>query len=242
LSDESVQGVGASLEASIMRVGIGTRALIWGGGAALAVLLTGCDAEVPGQAANPGVPTFSSSTAPAAPTAPTSSPPSSPAPPSSTPAQPPPPPPPAAAASGECKVGDLAVKLGKEEGAAGTIYRALVFTNVGGRTCTIQGFPGVSYVTGDDGRQVGEAAFREGAKGAAVTLKPGGTAAATVGFAQVGHFDPAECKPTPVRGLRVYPPHETASEFVPFPTTGCAGSTPRAHQLRVKTVQPGSGF
>lgn len=226
-----------------MRVRIGTRALIWGGGAALAVFLAGCDAQVPGQAAEPPVPTFSSSAAPAPPTLPTTSPPpSSPVPPTSSAAPPAPTAaPPQAAASTECKAADLAVKLGRTEGAAGTVYRALLFTNVGGRTCTIQGFPGVSYVAGDDGHQVGEPAFRVGKKGAAIRLNPGATASATVGFTQVGNFDPAQCRPTAVRGLRVYPPHETASEFVPFATTGCAGNTP-SHQLTVKTVHRGSGF
>jgi hypothetical protein len=69
-------------------------------------------------------------------------------------------------------VRDLDVSLGT----AGTLYRPLVFTNTGGRSCTIQGFPGVSFVTGDDGHQVGEAAMRVDPKGPPVTLKPGDTA------------------------------------------------------------------
>jgi len=138
-----------------------------------------------------------------------------------------------------CTVGDLDVSLGAAEGTAGTTYRALVFTNTGGRTCTIQGFPGVSFVAGDDGHQVGEAAIRVDAKGPAVTLKPGETANSAVGFVNIGNFDEATCQPTPVRGLRVYPPHERKSEFVPFETTGCAGDLPGS-QLTVRTVRAGS--
>ncbi|MFE6613334.1 DUF4232 domain-containing protein [Amycolatopsis sp. NPDC057786] len=37
----------------------------------------------------------------------------------------------------------------------------------------IQGFPGVSYVAGDDGHQVGKAADRTGDKGGVVELRPG---------------------------------------------------------------------
>ena len=120
------------------------------------------------------------------------------------------------------------------------MFRPLRLTNTGGRTCTIQGFPGVSYVAGDDGHQVGPAAFREGTKGAVVTLVPGETAFATVGFVQVQNFDPNVCKPTPVRGLRIYPPHDTAAMFLPLEGTGCAG-TPPGNQLTVKTVQKGQG-
>ncbi len=143
-------------------------------------------------------------------------------------------------ASAECKVADLKLSLRDGDAAAGTVYRSLVFTNKGSRTCTIQGFPGVSYVAGDDGHQVGPAAYRVGKKGPAITLKPGDSASADVGFVQVRNFDPAVCKPTSVRGLRVYPPHEYDSMFVPSPGTGCAG-TPPDHQLTVATVKAGTG-
>jgi hypothetical protein len=142
--------------------------------------------------------------------------------------------------SAECKVADLKLSLGGGDSAAGTTYRSLVFTNKGNRTCTIQGFPGVSYVAGDDGHQVGPAAYRVGKKGPAVTLKPGASAYADVGFVQVRNYDPAVCKPTEVRGLRVYPPHEYDSMYVPNAGTGCAGKPP-GNQLTVATVKPGTG-
>jgi hypothetical protein len=95
-------------------------------------------------------------------------------------------------------------------------------------------------VAGEDGHQVGPAAFREGTKGAPVTLAPGQTAFATVGFVQVRNFDPNVCRPTAVRGLRIYPPHDIAAMFLPLEGTGCAG-TPPGNQLTVRTVQKGSG-
>ncbi|MFC4854738.1 DUF4232 domain-containing protein [Actinophytocola glycyrrhizae] len=143
-------------------------------------------------------------------------------------------------ASTECKVADLKLSLGGGDATAGTAYRHLVFTNKGSRTCTMQGFPGVSYVAGDDGHQVGPAAYRNGKKGPAVTLKPGASAYADVGFVQVRNYDPAVCKPTEVRGLRVYPPHDYDSMFLPNPGTGCAG-TPPGNQLTVSTVRSGTG-
>jgi uncharacterized protein DUF4232 len=121
------------------------------------------------------------------------------------------------------------------------MYRALVFTNIGQRTCTIQGFPGVSFVAGDDGHQVGAAAARTGAAGRLVTLGPGASAAATLGIRNVDAVDPAVCRPVAVRGFRVYPPHETKAEFVPFATRACAGDMPSS-MLTVRTVHKGSGL
>jgi hypothetical protein len=113
-----------------------------------------------------------------------------------------------------------------------------VFTNTGGRACELRGFPGVSYVAGDDGHQVGPAARMVGERGAQVRIAPGASAAAVLQLAQVGAFDPAVCRPTAVRGLRVYPPGDTAALFVPAEGTGCAG-TPPGPQLTVRTVTGG---
>lgn len=228
----------------MLRTRIKTSALV-GGCAAIVLTMAGCDAVNSGDSANPVVPTIpgSSSSAPANPpttSEPTTAPPPATSAPGTNGAQQPEPKPNPAASSGECKVADLELSLGTGDSAAGTSYRPLVFTNAGGRTCTIQGFPGVSYVAGDDGHQVGPAAFRTGSKGAAITLKPGMSAYADIGFVQVRNYDEAVCKPTAVRGLRVYPPHEFDSMFVPAPGTGCAG-TPPGNQLTVRTVQPGSG-
>jgi Domain of unknown function (DUF4232) len=187
--------------------------------AVLAAVAAGCGGQNPGGSAEPTGTLATSSTPPT--TVPVTG-----------SATPPP------ATSSECTVADLQISLGVSEGTAGTTYRALVFTNSSGRMCTIQGFPGVSFVAGDDGHQVGQAAVRVGEKGPIITLIAGGTATAPVGFVNIGAFDQADCQPTPVRGLRVYPPHDTASEFVAFETMACAGTSP--NHLTVRTVHPGS--
>jgi Protein of unknown function (DUF4232) len=208
------------------------------GGIALALLVAGCD-SADNNAGDPSVPTVdgvaASSTAVQPPsTSPEPTPPSPsattrPAPAASSAPAP-------AADPNECKVAELKLSLAGGDAAAGTYYRQLRFTNTGGRTCVIQGFPGVSYVAGDDGHQVGPAAYREGRKGPAISLKPGMTVYAPLGFVQVANYDPAVCRPTEVRGLRVYPPHEYDSMFLAAPGTGCAGNPP-GHQLVVRTVQ-----
>jgi hypothetical protein len=140
----------------------------------------------------------------------------------------------------ECVAATLKLSLRFDGVAAGSTYQDLAFTNSGTASCLIVGFPGVSYVTGDDGRQVGAAAARVGPKGAAIVLAPGQSAYSTVQQANSGNYDPATCRPTPVRGLRVYAPDDRAAKYVAFSsaTTACASTTLPVAQLRVQTVMP----
>ncbi|MEU4248452.1 DUF4232 domain-containing protein [Amycolatopsis sp. NPDC026612] len=135
-----------------------------------------------------------------------------------------------------CQAGDVKLALGQGDAGAGSVYRPLLITNDSSAPCEIQGFPGVSYVAGDDGHQVGEAAYREGTKGAPVRLAPGQTAAADIQFVNVHNYPESVCRPSPVRGLRIYLPQETDSNFVPMPGTGCANTDLPGNQLAVKTV------
>lgn len=140
---------------------------------------------------------------------------------------------------GICKSKDVQLSLGTGDGAAGTVYRPLLIKNTSGKTCTIQGYPGISYVAGEDGHQVGKDAYRDGTKGEAITLTNGQSAVADIGFVQVRNFDSAVCQPTEIKGLRVYLPQETASNFVAAPGTGCASDKIPGNQLTVKTVHKG---
>lgn len=211
-------------------------------GVLVAVVVSGCDDGVTGQGTSPSVPTFETSTAAGTQTSTTTSSPVSASTPSgsdnvtnqpdtSHPVDP-------GAGPNDCKAGELKLTLGESDGAAGTVYRPLNFTNTGGRTCTVQGFPGVSYVAGDDGHQVGPAAKRLGSKGDALSVAPGKAVHVDIGFVNVQNFDPAACKPTAVRGLRIYPPHDTASVFVPMSGSGCS-ATPPGDQLTVRTAVAG---
>lgn len=138
--------------------------------------------------------------------------------------------------SATCKAADLKLSIGHGDTAAGTAYHPLNFTNKSDKACTIQGWPGVSYVGGSNGKQVGESAKRIRPKGGPIHLQPGKSASADIGLVQVHNFDSGQCKPTSVRGLRVYPPHDTASMFVALKGTGCAGNVPDP-QLTVATVK-----
>jgi hypothetical protein len=138
-----------------------------------------------------------------------------------------------------CKAGDLRVSLGGGDAAMGHTYRTLRFTNVSGHSCTLRGFPGVSYVAGDDGHQVGAPAARTGNSGTSIRLANGQTASTTVGMANVHNYDAATCKPQSIRGLRVYVPDERAAKFVQLNGTGCGNA--KVQQLTVKALQAGRG-
>lgn len=143
----------------------------------------------------------------------------------------------------ECKAASLRLGFGQGDAAAGSSYTPLQFTNISHSSCVLAGFPGVSYVAGSDGHQVGLPAQRSGQLGGQFTLQPGRMAAAIVQQANTGNFDPAQCHAVPVRGLRVYAPDDTAAMYIPFPdnsTTACSVN-PMGPQIFVQTVKPGTG-
>jgi hypothetical protein len=130
-----------------------------------------------------------------------------------------------AAASGTpaCTSADLKVSLGGGAGAGmSQNHIGLQLRNAGSSPCTLYGYPGVSWVAGADGHQVGTAAQRQsdnsGSAERTITLAPGALASAPLDIVDAAVIPPSECKPVPVLGLRVYPPGETAALFLPLPT------------------------
>jgi Protein of unknown function (DUF4232) len=172
-----------------------------------------------------GVPRTS---APASPTAPSSAS-GSPSPGHSQSAQPP--------GGGICTAAGLQVKVVPGSNAAGHIGLVIVFTNTSAWTCTMDGHPGVSFVTGPSGTQVGEAAQRAGTAPSPVTLAPNGTAHANLLLVNVANYPPNTCKPKPAAGVRVYPPDNTTAVFASSPQQIC--TVKGAGIAQVYSVEPG---
>ncbi|WP_458116321.1 DUF4232 domain-containing protein [Arthrobacter sp. D2-10] len=128
----------------------------------------------------------------------------------------------AAPTDGACTADMLSAALETEMGggAAGSVYRQIIFTNASDEECEITGYPGVSYVNAA-GEQVGAPADREPGESAEVVLAPGEMAVAPVKQTNAENYG-AECEPTEVTGLRVYPPNDTASLLVDQVGTACA--------------------
>ncbi|MFJ7288442.1 DUF4232 domain-containing protein [Curtobacterium sp. NPDC098951] len=102
-------------------------------------------------------------------------------------------------------------------GAAGSTYVHLVLRNTGSSTCTLQGWPGVSFVGDTNGTQIGNAATLDrAAPHPTVTLASGEEAVAPLKVANSENYPESTCDPTSPDGFRVYPPGSKASLFVPY--------------------------
>jgi hypothetical protein len=101
-------------------------------------------------------------------------------------------------------------------GAAGSTYVHLVLRNTGAGTCTLQGWPGVSFVGDGNGTQLGSAASEDRASAhPTVSLRSGQEAVAALRITNAEDYPAAECDPVSPDGLRVYPPGSEQSLFVP---------------------------
>jgi len=101
-------------------------------------------------------------------------------------------------------------------------HLGLQLRNIGSSACTLYGYPGVSWVAGADGHQVGAPAVRQADPGGSektVTLAPNALASAPIDIVAAAVIPRSQCKPVPVRGLRVYPPGENAARFLPLATS-----------------------
>ncbi|HET6507359.1 MAG TPA: DUF4232 domain-containing protein [Baekduia sp.] len=136
-----------------------------------------------------------------------------------------------------CRTSNLHVALAASPGgqAAGSTFELLTFTNTGKASCAMVGFPGVSFVTGPNGRQVGAAAQRTaGVAVRRVVLAPRARAVATLRVAHAADFPPTRCRAQKVAGLRVFPPNTRTTAFVS--RRGFACSMRVARQLSVTAV------
>ena len=138
-----------------------------------------------------------------------------------------------------CPTRSLGLKLGPSQGAAGSTYIALDFTNNSNVSCTLYGYPGVSLAGGQPVTQVGLAAGEDPATPRKlVTLAPGQVANALLRIVDALNFPASKCGPVKTQWLQVYPPNQTTPIFLAYKTTGCSKPV---RILTVGAVRPGSG-
>jgi len=139
------------------------------------------------------------------------------------------------AATPKCTTAGLVVWMDTNgDGAAGSIFYTLKFTNLSGHACTLFGHPGVIAVSLTGGR-IGHAARWDGPPPSLVRLANGATAIAVLQYSDVVTGN-NHCQ-APAAGLRVRPPGQTALKVIPFPFTACANRT--LVYLGVQPVQKG---
>ncbi len=194
----------------------------------LAALLSACGGGTPAPtqtvtvSASPAAPATVSASAAAT---------SSPAPPVSSPAVP--------AGPAACATRDLKLTLGLSQGAAGSIYQVIDFTNIGTTTCTLYGYPGVSLAGGTPVSQIGLAASEDPTTPRKlVTLVPGAVGNALLRLVQAGFFPPAKCAPVNSKYLQIYPPNQTTPAYLGYKTQVCSKPI---RQLTISVVKSGSG-
>lgn len=142
------------------------------------------------------------------------------------------------AAAGACPTSALDVWLDTNgNGAAGSIFYHLQFTNLSRRSCTLRGYPGVAAVD-LSGRQVGSRGIREvSGRSRTVTLRPGATVSAVLRIVEAGAIPSSSCREVTAAGVRVAPPGQRGTRMVPFPFQAC--SRTGAPVLSVRAVGAG---
>jgi hypothetical protein len=136
-----------------------------------------------------------------------------------------------------CASRDLGVRTGQGEGAAGSTYIQIVFTNNSGATCTLFGYPGVALAGGNPVHQIGVAADENAATPRQlVTLGPGAVASAQLRIVSAQNFPAARCHQAAAAYLQVYPPNQTTPIYVKYSSTACSKPV---HLLTVDVVKTG---
>lgn len=148
---------------------------------------------------------------------------------------------PVAAGPVACPAAGLRITVGAPSGAAGSLYYALHFTNIGVSACTMYGYPGVALVSADGGLVVGEPAVRDPAAAlGVVTLTPRGTASAVLQVQEAASYPASECKPVRAHWLQVYPPGSYVASYLPFSAVTCTGRIPSGSTLGINVITPGA--
>jgi hypothetical protein len=115
------------------------------------------------------------------------------------------------AAAPQCRTAHTHVWLAlSPNGAAGTIYYPVEFTNLGSAACTLSGYPGVAAID-SAGHELGHPAVRVTVTAHTITLRPNQTVHAMLGIEETGAVG---CHTVTAFGLQVYPPNQKVRQLV----------------------------
>jgi hypothetical protein len=145
-----------------------------------------------------------------------------------------------------CATGNLKATLISSAGgaAAGSTYYPVNLTNAGSSPCSLFGYPGVSWVSGPSGSQIGQPATRNPVlTPAAVVLAPGQTAHVTLQVVDAQNYDKSSCQPVTAHWLKIFPPGQFTALYVKFSALTCSAKLPSklGSPLTVDAVKAGQG-
>jgi uncharacterized protein DUF4232 len=144
----------------------------------------------------------------------------------------------AASSAPECTTANLHASVAGGNGAAGSVYTTVDFTNTGSHTCTLYGYPGTSLA--NSGGPIGAPATRDRTQTpTTVTLAPGAKANAVVRVINAQNYPSGTCSPDSASFLLIYPPNQTQALDVPYKSTGCKNSAVKV--LSISPVTSGAG-
>jgi Protein of unknown function (DUF4232) len=141
-----------------------------------------------------------------------------------------------------CTADDLGVWLAVSQldGAAGTSYYPLQFTNLSRHACAMRGFPGVSAVDRNLHQLGRPAGWDHVVPVRTVVLVPGATAHTILGYGDVTVATALGCHPTfRTFELRIYPPGQRHATYAAFDFEACSHAGPV--YMGVQPVQAGVG-
>ncbi|MFY9864554.1 MAG: DUF4232 domain-containing protein [Trebonia sp.] len=139
-----------------------------------------------------------------------------------------------------CATRDLKATVGVAQGAAGSVYQVIDFTNIGTASCSLYGYPGIALAGGSPVTQIGMAASRSPQAGPAlVTLKPGAVANTLLRITVAQNYPTSKCIPMASTYLQIYPPNQTTPIYLGYKSTGCSATGVKL--LTVSVVQSGAG-
>jgi Protein of unknown function (DUF4232) len=148
----------------------------------------------------------------------------------------------AATAVPACTAEDLGVwvAVSQGNGAAGSLFLPLQFTNLSRHACAMRGFPGVSAID-RNGHQLGSPADRDHVVPArTVVLAAGATAHTILRYSDVEVTTAPGCHPVfSTFELRVYPPGQRQATLAAFDLQACSHAGPV--YLDVEPILPGVG-
>jgi hypothetical protein len=138
-----------------------------------------------------------------------------------------------------CLTSALRATLGAAQGTAGSAYQVIVLANASGKTCALYGYPGVSFVSGVGGSQIGKDAARDRTTAPkVVTLAPGHSGSFALRVVDAAALPAANCDPVTASWLKIFPPENTAALYVGYTAHACASKT--ATILTTRAVTEGT--
>ncbi len=145
-----------------------------------------------------------------------------------------------------CATGNLKATVVTSAGgaAAGSTYYPVNLTNSGSSSCYLFGYPGVSWVTGPSGTQIGQPATRNPVlTPVTVVLAPGQTAHVTLQVVDAQNYDKSSCQPVTAHWLKIFPPGQFTALYVKFSALTCSAKLPSklGSPLSVDAVKGGQG-